>query len=393
VDAVKVTRNLGLKYIWIDSICIIQDFAEDWNTEAGKMASVYANAYVTLFADSAENDDHGFLSSRKVTPSMPLTIREKDGDNSLVTIHIRNEASGDTIFDQDTVNKSHISNRAWILQERILSRRRLHFGTTQVYWMCREAIIAEDGARPKSWGMRQGTEIHRMMKSPQISDRMLGLNWSALVKLYSTMILTNGADKLPALSGLAGLFHKMSHHEYIAGIWKENLAPGLAWYVNKTKSIKPSKYRAPSFSWACVDEEITFRTLHHDGEVAFVSSDIVLEGSDLFGKIRSGRLVLSGLMQRGRAVSPEWREVFDFRLYDSQMREAGRMWYDARDDFLIREVMCLRLVGGHESVFLVLVPIDVHDKDCAVYRRVGLGDTKPYSRFFNEAQSRVVTIV
>lgn len=54
-DAIIITRQLGLRYLWIDSLCIIQDSLRDWETEAAKMASIYQNSYVTISATDASN--------------------------------------------------------------------------------------------------------------------------------------------------------------------------------------------------------------------------------------------------------------------------------------------------------------------------------------------------
>ena len=261
------------------------------------------------------------------------------------------------------------------------------------------------------------TDIYNMITSSQISNSSFHNNWLTLVELCSEMVLTHKDDKLPALSGLAHRFQKMpqkvSHQDYIAGIWKQNLAPGLAWHVAglpDKKARRPFKYRAPSFSWACVDDSVSFMQLDNHDDVAFVDSDIVLEGSDPFGKIRSGVLVLSGLVQRA-IIRAKQSITGDIVVCDLEMTDIGSMWNDAKDDIPYGEVTCLKLSSGisgvtpgfTSAVFLVLVPTLADDKDCAVFRRVGLGDT--WSRgypsnhahrgrsFFDDAQRRVVTIV
>jgi len=149
-DAIKVTRELGFQYVWIDSICIIQDSPKDWATEASKMADVYANAYMTLFADCGKDDNAGFLFPRMNTlPSMSLPIQTADPNKSLM-IHIRQTARNSYGFVQKSlfeanVESAYLSDRAWIFQERILSKRLLHFGRDQIFWECNAATIAEDG--------------------------------------------------------------------------------------------------------------------------------------------------------------------------------------------------------------------------------------------------------
>jgi Heterokaryon incompatibility protein (HET) len=76
VDAVRVTRKLGVQYLWVDSLCIIQDSSEDWEVESSRMARIYANAHITLFADCGRDDDHGFIFPRKTFPSTNCGLTE-----------------------------------------------------------------------------------------------------------------------------------------------------------------------------------------------------------------------------------------------------------------------------------------------------------------------------
>jgi hypothetical protein len=92
-DAVAVTRMLGLRYLWIDSLCIIQDSHEDWVHESAHMATVYENAYVTISADAAKDSFQGFLSapSRSVRKEAKIDytyIDEAENEQRHV-IHVR----------------------------------------------------------------------------------------------------------------------------------------------------------------------------------------------------------------------------------------------------------------------------------------------------------------
>ncbi|KAI1148378.1 hypothetical protein F4825DRAFT_102661 [Nemania diffusa] len=132
-DAIKATRGLKLRYLWLDSLCIIQDDGGDWASEAKRMEDVYCSAYVTLAASSAKSVYEGFLdrSSRRQwsrvpdTPDGPLYVAEMIDD-----------------FQTD-VEKAVLSTRAWVLQERALSRRTIHFTSTQVYWECGQGVHCE----------------------------------------------------------------------------------------------------------------------------------------------------------------------------------------------------------------------------------------------------------
>lgn len=135
-DAVRLTRALQVQYLWIDSLCIIQDNNQDWETEAQKMEDVFSNAYCTIAASSAESSRKGFLGERKQrdvisiqTPSGLLHLAEPIDDFSS---HVEN---------------SVLNSRVWVFQERALSRRTIHFTTTQTYWECGRGVFCETLAR------------------------------------------------------------------------------------------------------------------------------------------------------------------------------------------------------------------------------------------------------
>ena len=132
-DAILVTRKLGIQYIWIDSLCIIQDDLRDWEKEAKLMEQVFSSAYCTIAASSAKDSTVGFLSAREPAPFVRVPYTSK----SCLFVC---EAMDD--FHRD-VGVGELNTRAWVLQERALSRRTLHFTKTQTYWECGRGIHCE----------------------------------------------------------------------------------------------------------------------------------------------------------------------------------------------------------------------------------------------------------
>lgn len=131
-DAVRVTRALGVRYLWIDSLCIIQRNAKDWAKESGKMEDVFSNAYCTIAASSASSSVVGFLGPR--TPRDTISIPVPSG---LVCL-------AEDIDDFATdVENSILSSRGWVFQERALSRRTIYFTSKQIYWECGDGVICE----------------------------------------------------------------------------------------------------------------------------------------------------------------------------------------------------------------------------------------------------------
>lgn len=139
-DAVRVTRELRKEYLWIDSLCIIQGDEEDWQNEAGRMENVFASAYCTIAASSAPNWEDGFLGRN--LGSQYIQIQDISGRRVYVC---------DDIDDIDDFNKGvdegPLNKRAWVLQERVLSRRTIHFSAKQTYWECGEGVWCENFTR------------------------------------------------------------------------------------------------------------------------------------------------------------------------------------------------------------------------------------------------------
>lgn len=131
-DAVTATRALGVSYLWIDSLCIIQDDDDDWLKEAGRMEDVFSSAYVTIAATSATSSTDGFLGNRGTRPC--VTFQTPDGPVYL------SQAIDDFRTD---VEKGILNTRGWVFQERALSRRIIHFTSTQIYWECGDGIHCE----------------------------------------------------------------------------------------------------------------------------------------------------------------------------------------------------------------------------------------------------------
>lgn len=132
-DAVRVTRALGVRYLWIDSLCIIQEDPEDWAAESGRMEDVFSHAYCTIAASSAESSLAGFLGDRRPRDAIMLQTPEK------VPLYLAEDIDD---FRTDVEN-SVLSSRGWVLQERALSRRTIYFTSTQVYWECGNGVVCE----------------------------------------------------------------------------------------------------------------------------------------------------------------------------------------------------------------------------------------------------------
>lgn len=136
-DAIFFTKGIGLRYLWIDSLCIIQDDINDWKNEAAKMSDVYRNAYCTIAAAGSNDDQEGVFIKRS---EQDVCVLRYNAANT----YIAATYASDDVAAMVELHKSPLSKRAWTLQERLLSQRTIHFTTSRVIWECQSKLETED---------------------------------------------------------------------------------------------------------------------------------------------------------------------------------------------------------------------------------------------------------
>jgi hypothetical protein len=248
--AVLVTRRLAVEYLWIDSLCIIQDSNDDWAKESCRMQEVYANAIVNISADHASDSTVGLVSSGQLTPSLKVGS-SKDGDD----VYARPPCEY-----TDSFGVSHIptpdwkpiefvlDTRAWVVQERILSPRILHFSKYEIAWECDTHTLCECTVQPRE---SFGRALRKALMGALRDSYDVKLAWSALVGHYATMKLTFESDRLIAFAGLALKAASSWERTYIAGLWKEDLPYSLLWCIVQGPSHRLREH-FPSWTWASV---------------------------------------------------------------------------------------------------------------------------------------------
>ncbi|KAI0177585.1 heterokaryon incompatibility protein-domain-containing protein [Pestalotiopsis sp. NC0098] len=247
-DAVKVVRYLGVRYLWIDSLCICQDDSEDWTRESAQMTEIYANAHLVLAADHAADQHVGLFSNHASRPSCRVDLPGYAQD-----VHVQLLNINDQVETEDWALASEpLSERGWAFQERVLSRRILHYGSRQLYYECRDGVVGEDGCHMQGRMHRAGV-LH--MEPDYVREDLSGYEpqWADLLAAYGARKLTYATDKLPAIGGLAKLFAEKMKVDYLAGIWSHKVIDGISWWPNDPSTTLvevPGQYIAPSWSWA-----------------------------------------------------------------------------------------------------------------------------------------------
>jgi hypothetical protein len=140
-DAIRTTRKLGHRHLWFDSLCIIQDSSEDWKHESSCIDRIYKFAKCNIAGTSGADSSHGcFATSRKIPASLMK--------NFIIQLTIPNLPNAEYHvmrphqFNSDVI-QAPLNERAWLLQERVLSQRVLHFTESQVYFECRRGFLSE----------------------------------------------------------------------------------------------------------------------------------------------------------------------------------------------------------------------------------------------------------
>lgn len=372
-DAVTVTRELGVRFLWIDSVCIIQPHngcsnkcgkLKDWDRESKRMESYYSSAYCTIAATSARDSTEGFLGPRPARRCVwfPGTL-----NNPLYVCETIDDFRSD-------VEEGALSQRGWTLQERALSRRTIHFTANQTYWECGDGIKCETLttiSNPKASFMADS----RFPKSAlDYSPGSRFLLFQYIFEMYSKRAFTEEADRSIAISGLEERLARTFNSDGKYGAFGCYLHRSLLWQRSGDARMKrinyPTNRKVPSWSWMASKGDISYMDISL-GSVEW--SHAVRYHST--SKLHNG---LDYLRRRGIAFSVELKALArEFLLKEDERR---LLIFDDDNGLDIQRLRCvvigrkqLRYSGEQEHYVLVIKPVSGEKH---TYERVGVGSIR-----------------
>jgi hypothetical protein len=318
-DSIIYCLKLGIRYLWVDALCIIQNDTHDWEVESSKMAAIYQNSFITLAATAARSDSDGcFMDTPNIRAEYELSALE-ESEPILVREKLHHWEPAQT---EASMQRDPLLTRGWVFQERMLSPRTVHFCNRELVWECASLIKCECGGVDPRTGMKSHfspahhnyVDLHdqaAQMMYPELFQRrhspstrpdsdsddpdsddpdsdnpdsrnkdflpghlvpreaqallkkwQLHINasekWHWIVEEYSALQLTKSSDRLPALSGLAVRSVEFLG-SYAAGLWRDTIACDILWRVDQLQlhSGRPVE-RGPSWSWISVNSRVKY---------------------------------------------------------------------------------------------------------------------------------------
>jgi Heterokaryon incompatibility protein (HET) len=395
-DAIIFTRTLGVRYLWVDSLCIIQAddpgaTCPDWDLEVSRLGDYYRHSMCTLAVAGSRCSSEGFFYDRPAEsyPIREFAISYPNMEQAMISLP---EPRWDV-----SVDECPLIRRGWVTQEIALSTRILYFTRDSVFWECRQHRAAEFQPLPRNDKVRDETEA---VLDALLIPKKSSLNWLCQVQAFSGTEFTYPSDKLAAISAMAKEFQRTNAAvfpvglSYVAGLWLEQLPCGMDWVATGSSSRRPScRSAAPSWSWASVDSSVIFLAFHGSGKYA------IQRPVTYHVEVRDARVQLAGMDSTGRVISGTmivagWALRVPIRTYFNQSSDSPYRWYgneeiprhlgsenhiawDVEPNSIVLEqpVLCLLLCSNDETLStaaMLLQPVSDPALEDFAYTRVGM---------------------
>ncbi|KAF5548772.1 het-domain-containing protein [Fusarium phyllophilum] len=351
-DAVKVARSLDLVYLWVDALCIVQDWEEDKSREISKMWQIYRSATIVISAALASHSDQGFLHERDLescylsTWAIPWHRVDNEGNRFEEFAFC---AEGEI----RRVTKEPIDYRAWTLQENTLANRVLRFGSSQMIWRCPRGYHVDGGSK----------EEEPLDKDSTVIEVKASYEWTDMVQKFTTRSIGKAKDRLPAFTAVAADYaerHNIGPNNYRAGLWTSWLAFGLLWYIKDVDDeatypdILSTEEKSPTWSWHLARSGISWpESIPYQGDSD--KFNLVVEGSHVeladdnveYGCVKGGSLEVSGALLKIHLLGT--RPLY-FKPDGKVASAPIIIRWDSRNIPSEREFFCLGVRHVHKSI-------------------------------------------
>ena len=365
-EALETVRILGYQYLWIDSLCIIQDSGQDWQREASRMGETYRHCVFMISADFCNNHTESFfsLAAEKDYVVQGCHSPSKGFRDSIWTYYAGNEEAR-------RLSRGILQSRAWALQEAILSPRTLQWTQEQLVWDCRTTTLSEEIPCPSIHHNYLGIMVHETnlkavclskesfqsrtkadeLVTPRAQYDPLYL-WYRIVGVYCQRHMSFSRDKFPAISGIAKEVARHTGFDYLAGIWAQDFHNGLMWATDGCEK-RSEEYVAPTWSWAStcnhrlhtaalvipwnrdmfpvtpaaevVDIDIKYAGL--DTFSAVTSAVLRMKGRCMvLGDFDAGNIIIGDTLDLDRIYDPSWGTSF----LKSKKGQLAFLWLDCK---------------------------------------------------------------
>ncbi|KAH8725098.1 heterokaryon incompatibility protein-domain-containing protein [Phaeosphaeriaceae sp. PMI808] len=354
--AVQITRSLGLQYIWIDSLCIVQDDLEDWDHESRLMEQVFSSAYATIAATCATGTNDGFLKERLERQCIQMA----KGNASYFVCEAIDNVHRD-------VDQADLNNRGWVLQERALSRRTIHFTKKQCYWECGGGVRCETLTKMNN---RKASFLADADFPRSVESYVKGMRIELLQDLYvrySNLALSFNKDRPVAIRGLERRLINTLNTTGGYGIFDIYLHRCLLWQRGdsylKMIGLSPGEC-APSWSWVSYEGGIKYMDVPY--AKVYWADDIETPFKRGVGMFSSNQMTPATLLATG---------------YDVVDLADAELTLDEADCQSSHHFKCV-IVGTsknfqfEESICYVLVVEPIGKQQEGFYRRVGVAKLK-----------------
>jgi hypothetical protein len=385
-DAVLITRKLDVRYLWIDSLCIVQDSTADWQKESAVMEAIYRNGYLNISARGAPNATVGCFFERAPEPPacrMNWACEDcPDSECSLAgSVFVRSPERP-----INSVRESPCDRRGWIFQEQILAPRVLYFDADQIAWECCESSLRQDGrfddhALTQFGNFPNFKVVLGLGAIPPTTyevDPRKHSWWARIVDEFTRRDLTYVTDRLAALSGIAKAYERSTGKTYLAGNWKEELLSQLSW--NRTGCAEMTvSLDQPSWSWVKMSGRTAFRTAPRPSDRRVVACSLVdvrvdrnksLNRFDNFARIE--------IDLKGHVLQVQYRESLDnesgfprMSVFSTDGQQLGTLVSDISHSKSLEDAKleCILLQSGLYATGIVIMRTSGSQQ---IYQRVGL---------------------